>query len=488
MQMGVTHENVIDLKANLYKAGRVKGLRLSDKQVEAFAILFDKETDELLYGGAAGGAKSWLGCEWLLWNCIAYPETRWFIGRHHLSQIRKSTIETFKKVCKKHNISSASYKYNDQTVKIVFQNGSTIDGIEMMHKPGDPEFDGFGSTEYTGGWIEEGGGIAFKAYEIASTRIGRHYNDRYGIRGKLLITGNPSRNWMYSLFYKPHRDGILHVKKKFMQSLVTDNPFVDSGYVEKLDGLKGQTRERLRLGNWDFINDPLALIDAEAIQDLFSNEFVVPNTLEKYLIIDVAMHGDDKLRAGVFYGDVMIEEISMKKSGGQQVLSLAKQLQSKHRIQASHILYDGDGVGAFMGGEGGFIPGAIAFHGNAVPIIPNKDESKFDRDRQQKQKSEYANLKAQCGYLLANDINEGKMWAKCVTSQEEREMLSEELAQIKASQANGDGALRLMEKKLIVQAIGRSPDFSDLFLMKKYFDLQKLVKRKPFTRPMQGIQ
>lgn len=487
MGLDISIHDIIATKAEAYRAGLYDEIEVSEKQIEALNILSDDENDELLYGGAGGGGKSFLGCEWLYWNCQSYPETRWFIGRHHLSDIRKSTIETFKKVFRKHGVPSSYWKYNDQIVKIVFANGSVIEGIEMMHKPGDEDFDRFGSTEYTGGWIEEGGGIAYKAYEVASTRIGRHYNDRYGIRGKLLITGNPSRNWMYSLFYKPQRDGTIDPKKKFIQSLVTDNPFREAGYAEKLSGLKGQTRERLYLGNWDFINDPLALIDAEAIQDLYTNEFVKPNIFEKYLIIDVAMHGNDKLRVGVFYGNVMVEHESMAKSGGQQVLSLAKRLQQKHAIPASHILYDADGVGAFIGGEGGFIPGAIAFHGNAAPIIPNKDESKFDRDKQQKQKSEYANLKAQCGYLLAYDINEGKMWAKCVTSQEDREMLSEELSQVKAAKIDSDQALRLMDKKLIIQAIGRSPDFSDLFLMKKYFDLQKLTKRKPFNRPLQGI-
>lgn len=483
----LTNEHRIQSKADCFKAGIYDVLVLSEKQIQALVILTDNETDELLYGGAKGGAKSWIGCEWLLWSCLAYPETRWFVGRHHLTQIRESTIQTFRKVCRKHKIPQSMWDYNDQSVHIKFKNGSYINGIELMQKPGDAEFDGLGSTEYTGGWIEEGGGVAYKAKEVAGTIIGRHYNDRYGIRGKLLITGNPSKNWQYSEFYRPSTTNSLPPERKFIQAFVYDNPFVDAGYKKRLEGLTGRARERLLLGNWEFINDPLALIDPEAIQDLFTNEFVKPNIFEKYLVIDVAMHGGDKLRAGVFYGDVLVDEESMPKSGGQQVLSLAKRLQNKHKIPASHILYDADGVGAFIGGEGGFIPGAIAFHAQASPIIPNKDESKFDRDRQQKQVSEYAHLKDQCGYLLAHKINEGKMWAKCVTSQEDREMLSEELAQVKAAKADNDGKLKLMEKRLITQAIGRSPDFSDLFLMKQYFDLQKLTKRKSFTRPVSGI-
>lgn len=483
----LTNEQAIQAKIECFKGLEFGALVLSDKQIELFKYLSDDKTDEILFGGAAGGAKSWGGCEWYLWRSLAYPGTKRFIGRHHLSEIRESTIPTMMKVFEKHEIPSTCWKYNEQSVKITFANGSIIKGIEMMHKPGDPDFDSFGSTEFTEGWIEEGGGIAYKAKEVAATRIGRHYNDKYGIRGKLLITGNPSKNWMYSQFYKPDRDGTLEKGRVFLRSLVSDNPFREAGYEERLSKLEGASRARLYLGDWDFVDDPLALISPEAIQDLFTNDFVKPDTTEKCLVIDVAMHGGDMLRAGVFYGDVMVEHRAMAKSGGAQVLALAKRLQAEHGIQASRIIYDADGVGAFLGGDGGFIPGAIPFHGNAAPFIVGKNEASRDADRQQKQVSEYGNLKAQCGYLLAYDINEGKMWAKCVTSPEDRETLSEELAWIKAAKVDSDQKLKLMSKELIVQGLGRSPDFSDLFLMKKYFDLQKLTAKKKFNRPVRAI-
>ena len=100
----LTDERVIEIKINAFKAGLFDALDLFPKQVEALKVLGDDETDQLVYGGAAGGGKSWLGCEWLMWNCLAYPETKWFIARHFLSQIKKSTIYTFIKVAKKHRI------------------------------------------------------------------------------------------------------------------------------------------------------------------------------------------------------------------------------------------------------------------------------------------------------------------------------------------------------------------------------------------------
>lgn len=477
------HQNEIILgKAECFAAGIFDVLILSEKQIEALQVLTDQETDELLFGGAAGGAKSWTGCEWLLWNSLAYPGTRWFVARHHLKQIRDSVMNTFRKVCRKHGIPNSYWRYRDNEVKIFFENGSEIHGVETMYKPSDPDYDDFGSTEFTGGWIEEGGGVAEKAYMVLSTRIGRHYNDRYGIRGKLLVTGNPSRNWMYRNFYLPAKKGTLGSKKKFIQSRVDDNPFREQGYKERLEGLTGALRARLLIGDWDWIDDPLQLIENEAIADLFTNDFVKSDRDRRCLIVDVAMRGKDYLRAGVFYGDVLEEHAMMTKSGGLEALNFVKALQRKHEIPESRIIYDAIGVGEYLGSTGGFIPGAIPFKSSAQPFIPNKEKMAKDPDKSQKTQSEFGNLRAQCGWRLAAKMNDGKVWAKAVIDEEDREMLTEELSQIKQAKEVTDGKLYLMKKEDIKVAIGRSPDFADLFLMKEYFDLLEMVKKTPHKR------
>lgn len=472
----LTNEDVIQLKADCFKAGIYDVLDLTKKQVLAMEVLCDHVTDELLFGGAAGGGKSWISCEWLLWSCLAYPGTRWFVGRHHLKQIRESTMVTFRKVCKKHHIPREWWTYNEQSVYVRFMGGSEIIGLEMMHKPGDPEFDSFGSTEFSGGLIEEGGGIAAKAYEIAGTRIGRHMNDEYGIRGKLLITGNPSRNWMYKEFYKPAKAGQLPPEKKFIQSFAHENEKRESGYLERLEKLTGQTRQRLLLGEWDFEDDPAQIIESSGISDIFENIHVLPDKNHKCLIADIALHGSDMYRAAVFEGWVLVDHIKMEKSGGQDVLNRIQELRIRHSIRPSAIIYDSDGVGGFIGGKGGFIPGAKAFHANAAPI-------KIETNKENEKARTFATLKDQCGYLLADDINDGKVYARAVKDPEDVEMLTEELAAIKKMDT-GDGPLKLIPKQGtgttmgVKQILGRSPDFSDLFLMKKYYDLIQISKPK----------
>ncbi len=475
-----TNEDVIQAKTELFASGDYALLDLFPKQREAMALLASETLDELLFGGAAGGGKSFTGCEWLLWNCLAYPETRWFIGRKHLSEIRKSTIVTFNKVCRKHKIPAASWKYNDQSVRIVFDNGSVIEGLELMEKPGDKDFDNFGSTEYTGGWIEEAGGIPYKAYETLKTRVGRHYNDRYGIKAKILITCNPSRNWLYQTFYLPFRNGTLPPDMAFVQSFATDNTKRESGYLERLQTLKGEARARLLIGDWEYDDDPLSLIDWDAIQDIYTNDYIRADETDKRLICDVAMYGSDLFRLGVFYGDVLVEHDFMPKSGGRQIVARIKAMQAKHNIRAGRVLYDADGVGAFIGGGGGFLPGSIAFHGGAAPI------KKAKKHGEKEEPTEYYNLKSQCAYLLAEKVNDGLIWAAAVKKTEDRELLSEELSQVKRDKAVTDGKLKLMAKEQIIKNIGRSPDFSDLFLMNQWFDLEKATSRQ-FKRRVSSI-
>jgi len=476
----LTNEEIIAAKAECYRAGIFDVLDLSPKQEQALQSLTNDEIQELLFGGAASGGKSFVGCEWVLWNCLAYPGTKWFVGRKHLSQIRESTVHTFRKVCEKHGIPKSWYHYNDTVVKFTFANGSEFKGLELMQKPGDKDFDSLGSTEFTGGWIEEAAHVPFRAYEVLKSRIGRWRNDEFGIPAKLFITCNPSRNWLYSLFYKPSISGTLPKERLFIRALVSDNIHVESGYRAQLETLTGELRQRLLLGNWDYVDDPLALIEYDAIQDLYENNYLRPNPDRKRMVCDIALHGSDLFRIGVFYGNVLVDHVAMEKSGGKEVVSLIKSLQTKHQIRATHILYDADGAGGFVGQRGGFIPGAIPFHGGGAPI------KSAPRLKSTIESAKYQNLKAQCGYSLAEAINAGQYWAKGLT-EEEREMLSEELSELKRGADIGDGKLTLKKKEAIRADIGRSPDFSDLFLMHRYFELLENAKPRGRERPIHTV-
>ena len=153
----------------LFKRGEFDLItRGHEKQKQALQILTDKNTKELAYGGAAGGAKSWTGAVWLVFSCLAYPNTRYFIGREELTRLKESTLVTFFKVCSYYGIDrDIDWKYNAQSHFIEFTNGSRISLLDLKYQPSDPFYERYGSVEYTSGWIEEAGEVNHGAFQFS---------------------------------------------------------------------------------------------------------------------------------------------------------------------------------------------------------------------------------------------------------------------------------------------------------------------------------
>lgn len=458
MSQTVMDDIDLALRMDLFKAKdfrfiTVQNGRKHEKQEEALYILTDNETRELGYGGGAGGAKSWTGAGWLAFMCICFPDTRWFIGREELKRITESTLITFFKVCRAYGIKG--WKYNGQLHYIQFENGSRIDLLDLKYLPSDPLYERYGSTEYTGGWIEEGGEVHFGAYDTLKTRIGRHNNDKYGILGKLLVTLNPKKNWCHQTFWKPFKAGLLPKAIKFLQSLVTDNPYIDSGYIEQLKAIKDKVRkQRLLYGNFDYDDDDNALMTYDAITDIFSNAFIEEG--EGFITGDIARFGKDRSVIFVWRGWKVIEIHVLFHKKTTETAAYIEQLRLKHSIPISRIIVDEDGVG------GGVVDmlGCNGFVNNSSPLPNPVDQSKEN----------YRSLKAQCAYILADFIEDRKIYTIC-EDPEMKEHIIEELEQIKRKEPDSDKKLDIVSKDVVKSLIGRSPDYGDNYIMRMWFEI-----------------
>lgn len=114
-------------------------------------------------------------------------------------------------------------------------------------------FERFGSLEYTAGWLEEVGEIDELAFDVLKSRVNRHMNDEFGFIGKVLLTCNPTKNWLKKRFYNPWKAEILEDHKAFIQSLYTDNPYTSKSYKDTLGDIRNEAiRQRLMEGDWNY--------------------------------------------------------------------------------------------------------------------------------------------------------------------------------------------------------------------------------------------
>lgn len=429
------------------------------KQHEAYEALKDPEIKFPVFGGGAGGGKTWLGCEWLLQMCYLFPGSKWFIGREELKRLMGSSYVTWNKVCKHHKIPPSDWKLNGQYNYIEFINGSRIDLLDLAFKPTDPFYERFGSLEYTGGWIEEAGEVHFKSFDTLKSRVGRHLNRELKIPPKLFITCNPKKNWIYSKVYRPFKAKTLSPKYRFIQSLYRDNPYTAKEYEEQLDEIEDKvTLERLKHGNWEYDSDDTSMIDYDAICDLFSIK--KKEAQEKFIIVDVARLGKDKATVFLWEGFQVKRVIVYPKLKINTLQEHVRELANKEGVPRDFIIADEDGVG------GGFVDnfGCLGFVNNSSPIQP--PESKKNKSKL----LNYTNLKAQCADLLAKKVNNRDIGIDKTDFEEE---IKEELEVLRRDDVDKETKFKIVSKEDMKERIGRSPDFLDNMIMRMYFELKK---------------
>lgn len=420
-------------------------LNLTTKQTDALNYLTDLTTDYLGYGGAAGGGKTIVGCTWLILLGTELPGAKFFLGRDSIKDIKASVLKSFSEVAKL--LSFSDYKFND--VGIIFGNNSEIELLDLSYYPyKDPLYDRLGSKEYTAGWIEEAQQVNYLAFEVLKTRVGRWKND--SCKAKILCTFNPKKNWVDTVFYRPfinkkESDGV-----RFVYALPSDNPYLPSDYVKRLHELKDEsTKQRLLYGNFDYDDDPTALLDFDQIIDIWT----VKDGGDKYITADIARFGSDKAVIMLWSGFRIDEIITFDVSSTTKIQNTINALATRNDVPLMRIIVDEDGVG-------GGVKDALrckGFVNNSTPVNRN-----------------YYNLKSECGYKVSDVIR--KISIKANVTNDLRDIINAELGQLKTYDADKDGKLRILPKDKIKENIGRSPDYLDNFIMRMYFEVQKEFK------------
>lgn len=430
------------------------------KQLEAYSALYDPVVTEIFFGGAAGGGKSWLAAESALIMCSCIPNARVCVGRTNISDTRQSFLITFTKVAEKNNFSA----FNINREGIYFENSSVISLVDLSFYPyKDPNFDRLGSKEYTYAIIEEAGDTDKRAFEVLKLRTGRHLNKEYGIPGKILVTFNPSNNWLYSYIYERLTKLPPHIR--YINAVAKDNPELPADYVQQLDNISDDAiRRRLRDGDWDYWKRECTVVDMDMLAASFNS--TRQQRGKRYITADIAMQGADKFVVCVWEGLTLLEIASMSKSDGKQVVDLISNLSLKYKVSLANIAYDGDGVGAYLSG---YLKGAKEINNNAPPISVKLGRNTY--------KMQYQNLRAQLYMTFANLIKDESVNLK-ETPAHLRDRITREFSCINKI-VREDGKLAISSKKDIAALLGGSPDFADALAMRAIFELSPA---RQFTR------
>ena len=430
-------------------------ITLSAKQSIAMQALENPLINQVVYGGAAGGGKSILGCYWIIKNCLKYPGTRWVIAREEYARLKETTLKSFYTVCE---IVGAKvdqhFIYNVNNKTITWHNGSEILLKDLKYQPSDPDYNFLGSLEITGAFVDECNEITAKAWETLFSRI-RYKLKEYNLKPKLLGSCNPSKNWVYTDFYLPDKKGTLPDYRRFIQALVIDNPNIPADYIVNLSRLSTVQRERLLNGNWEYNDEPSELMTREDIDEIFIDKRNIPNGL-RYMTVDVARKGRDNTVIMLWNGLRMFRCITLRQKKVTEVAEEVERLRVLHNVPKGNIIADEDGVG------GGVVDivGCQGFINNSKPIPSRSKGGK-----------NFANLKAQCYWELASYVEEHRIYANVDPTT--RDLLIEELSWVRQKDMDKDVKLALLGKDEIKAAIGRSPDYADALMMRFYFELKR---------------
>jgi len=444
------------------------------KQNIAWQSLLDDTHTYIVFGGGGGGGKTFLGCQWIIGQCVLYPDTKYFIAREKLKTLKQSTLLTFFKVAKSfYNLRrDIDYNYHQQDSYIEFSNGSRVDILELKFNPSDPLFEDLGSLEYTSGWIEEAGEIDVRAYDTIRTRIGRHLNDHFNLHPKLYITCNPKKNWLYTEFYKPYKEKKLPEDSVFIQALIDDNPFIESDYKRQLMDIKDITkRQRLLLGDWDYEDSKGVLLSYSEILDMF-NMPIIKKPI-KYMTVDVARFGADS-SIQFFWNDWEVYKIKIHNGLSTTDLATTLDIDCKEEgIPRRCVCIDEGGIG---GGVLDQFKGSMGFIGAAKPI--ESETARYDYMKKQN----FNNLRSQCVYITAEKVKDRQV--SIVTKDNViREKLAEEMSQwILKNPDNDDDKIEIIGKDEMKLALGRSPDLADCLYMRAFFELKREYQAYVITK------
>lgn len=452
---------------------RLADLNQFPKAQELVRAVFSGKYRVIVYGGAVRGGKSFNLLMCLVLLARKYPGIRAAIVRKDMETLRRNTLPTCTKVFPSRfmplvNRSSYVWKCKNELYADTKLSGSVFFFGENYDKDKElKRWDGLEVNYFVLDQLEE---LTEDAFSKAIERAGSYFIPGLPLEEQpqplILASCNPTKNWVKRNIFDKYTAGTLPDDWLYIPASIKDNPHVPQSYRDSLETLRYTSpNEYVRRvdGDWNYLEGENFLFEQQAVHDMWTNDYVSPGI--KCITADIALKGSDKFVIGVWNGWRLEYVEWHDKTDGKQVLDKIKLVARRFRIPFRNICYDADGLGAYLGG---WLKTSYSFKATAAPIPPPGSPKGF--------RPNYESLKAQCADHAAEKVNEDLVYVVPGHSIIQEHLVGD-LESFQQRDRDRDGPFRLTKKEVQKKALGRSPDFGDMFIQRSVFDLRP--RRRP---------
>lgn len=252
------------------------------KKQKAF---IDSKCDETLFGGAAGGGKSYGQLIDALLYALKYPKSKQLILRRTFPELEKSLIRTHLEFYPRE-----VYTYNSANHLGKFKNGSIID---FSYCDTEKDIYKYQSAEYDVIRFDELTHFTEEMYIYLLSRI-RGANNNPKMAKSSTNPGGVGHTWVKARFIDIGEPNTVHQlgtqTRIFIPSKVQDNTFLlssDPDYINRLKNLSEKDQKALLYGDWDIFDGQYF---SEFKRDIHVIEpFEIPSHWKRYLAMDYGL-------------------------------------------------------------------------------------------------------------------------------------------------------------------------------------------------------
>ncbi|MBQ6846453.1 MAG: phage terminase large subunit [Oscillospiraceae bacterium] len=236
---------------------------------------------EVLFGGAAGGGKSYGQLVDALLFALKFPGSKQLILRRTLPELDKSLVR-----CALELYPRNLFTYKASKHEGYFRNGSIID---FGYCDSENDVYRYQSAEYDVIRFDELTHFTEQMYVYLISRV-RGVNAYPKQIKSSTNPGGVGHTWVKRRFIDIGPPDVEHEGKIFIPSLVTDNTFLmknDPEYIERLKRLSKKDREALLFGNWDIFEGQYF---TEWNRDVHViSPFEIPKEWRRYFVMDYGL-------------------------------------------------------------------------------------------------------------------------------------------------------------------------------------------------------